>query len=225
MNYIKHLNSVFQKFYEDSRLNPSHISLYLALFQFWNMHRFPKVFFIDREETMKLAKIGSKTTYHRALGNLDTWDYIDYLPSYNPFKGSQVKMAIFWTGTEEAMDKHETGMGTGDGQEMVSNTNPFKPIQTKNKLSLESRPENEDTVLLFFKKKEYPEKEALKFYNHYQGVGWKIGGKIPIEDWKATANNWMLKANQLEGGKQESIQLKETDFLKTSQEKNYDEPL
>lgn len=225
MNYIKHLNAVFQKFYEDSRLNPSHISLYLALFQFWNMNRFPSVFFIDREETMQLAKIGSKTTYHRALRNLDTWGYIEYLPSNNPFKGSQVKMAIFWTSAEQAMDKHETGMGTDDGQAMVSNTNPFKPIQTKNKHSLESRPENEEAVLIFFKEKGYPEREAFKFYNHYQGVGWKIGGKIPIEDWKATANNWMLKANQLEAGKREPIHLKETDFLKTSQEKNYDEPL
>lgn len=60
MNYIKHLNAVFQQFSMDSRLNPTHISLYVALFQFWNIHRFPEVFYINREEVMVMAKIGSK---------------------------------------------------------------------------------------------------------------------------------------------------------------------
>ena len=67
--------------------------------------------------------------------------------------------------------------------------------------------------------------EALKFYNHYQGVGWKIGGKIPIADWKATAENWMLKANQINGVTNQQLNQKETDFLKTKLNKNYNEPL
>ena len=33
MNYIKLLNAAFEKFYFDDRLNPTHISLYMALFQ------------------------------------------------------------------------------------------------------------------------------------------------------------------------------------------------
>ena len=36
MNYIKLLNAAFEKFYFDDRLNPTHISLYMALFQEWN---------------------------------------------------------------------------------------------------------------------------------------------------------------------------------------------
>ncbi len=31
INYIKHLNGVFQQFSKDSRLNPTHISLYMSL--------------------------------------------------------------------------------------------------------------------------------------------------------------------------------------------------
>lgn len=42
MNYIKHLNNIMIHFAEDDRLNPSHISLYMALFQLWNMNKFEK---------------------------------------------------------------------------------------------------------------------------------------------------------------------------------------
>lgn len=37
LNYIKHLNAVFQQFSKDSGLNSTRISLYIAIFQFWNI--------------------------------------------------------------------------------------------------------------------------------------------------------------------------------------------
>jgi len=86
MNYIKHLNAVFHQFSKDSRLNPTHISLYIALFQFWNRYRFPEIFYIIREEVMKLAKIGFKSTYHQCLKALDQCKNIRYLPSHNPLR-------------------------------------------------------------------------------------------------------------------------------------------
>lgn len=134
-------------------------------------------------------------------------------------------MAIFWTSPGQVRDKHETSTGISDGQAVVSNTNPLKRIQTKDKRSLESRPKNEDVVLLFFKEEGYPELEALKFYNHYQGVGWKIGGRVPIEDWKATAKNWMLKADKLQNKTVAHVQPSDMDYLKTTTQKNYSEPL
>ena len=67
MNYIKHLNAVFQKVYADKRLNTTHVSLYMALFQFWNLNRFREEFYIDRQEVMELSKIGSTATYHRCF--------------------------------------------------------------------------------------------------------------------------------------------------------------
>ena len=62
MNYIKHLNAIFYKFYGDDRLNYAHLSLYFALFFYWNLHRFPDGFYANRTEIMKLAKIGSRST-------------------------------------------------------------------------------------------------------------------------------------------------------------------
>src|SRR5690554_2684041 len=86
VNYIAHLNAFFMKIAKDTRLNPTHISLYMALFKYWNSYRFPNDFIIIRDEVMKLSKIGSKSTYHRCLKQLDTWNYIRYKPSHNSFK-------------------------------------------------------------------------------------------------------------------------------------------
>lgn len=215
MNYIKHLNGVFQVFAKDSRLNATHISLYMALFQFWNLNRFPELFFINREEIMQLSKIGSKATYHRCLKNMDNWNYIKYLPSHNPYKGSQIKMIIFGTTSEQVVDELETS----SEQALVPNTNYNKQEETISKRKL---PKTEIEVVEFFKSKEWPALEGLKFFNHYQAIGWKLGGKMKITDWHATASSWMLKAKELQTGKQLS---QNNDNLKTSTKKNYDEPL
>lgn len=215
MNYIKHLNAVFREFYGDTRLNPTHISLYMALFQFWNITRFPEEFFINRQETMQSSKIGSKATYHRCLKQLHSWKYINYMPSHNPYKGSKVKMLIFDTTDEQVLYENETS----DEQVLVPNTNSIKLKENNKKQKL---PKNEIEVINFFKSKKWPDIEALKFYNHYQAIGWKIGGKIKILDWEATASNWMLKANEFETG--ETVpQIK--DNLRTSKIKDYDQPL
>ena len=95
VNYIKHLNAVFNQFSKDSRLNPTHISLYIALFQLWNLNRFLEEFFINRDEVMQLSKIGSKSTYHRCIKELNHWKYIVYFPSHNPYRGSKIKMFKF----------------------------------------------------------------------------------------------------------------------------------
>ena len=215
MNYIKHLNAVFHKIYSDKRLNTTHISLYMALFQFWNINRFPEEFYIDRQEIMQLSKIGSTATYHRCLKQMNTWKYLKYMPSHNPYKGSKIKLFNFSTTSEQVVNEFETSTE----QALISNTNINKQIENINKTKL---PKNENEVIDFFKKKKWSANEAKKFYNHYQGIGWKIGGKIKIEDWEATANNWMLKANKLETA--DAVSQKK-DNLRTSKNKDYGQPL
>jgi hypothetical protein len=102
MNYIKQLSTVIEKFSEDDRLNTAHVSLYLALFQLWNLNRFKNPISINRAEVMKISKIGSKGTYHRCLNDLNNWSYLKYEPSHNPLKGSIVYMFNFETSIEQA---------------------------------------------------------------------------------------------------------------------------
>ena len=95
MNYIKHLTGFFEKVAIDKTLNPTHVSLYMSLFQFWNCNRFKNPISISRDEVMRISKISSKATYHKCLKNLHSLGYINYEPSYNPFKGSHVYLFNF----------------------------------------------------------------------------------------------------------------------------------
>lgn len=225
VNYIKHLNAVFLQFSKDGRLNPTHISLYVALFQLWNNYHFPMEFYINREEAMRFSKIGSKTTYHRCIKELSHWKYLLYEPSHNPFKGSRIKMFNFGTSDGQALYPSRTNIGTSNGQAVVSINKHIQTVKNnKNENKLE-QPKNENEVIDFFEKENWPELEAKKFYNHYQGIGWKVGGRTKIVDWHATARNWMLKADELKEEKTMVAVSQNTDNLKTSSNKNYNEPL
>ncbi|NRR92795.1 hypothetical protein HSX10_14570 [Winogradskyella undariae] len=213
VNYIKHLNAVFSQFSKDTRLNPTHISLYLAFFQVWNYNRFRNSFHVNRDDIMKLSKIGSKSTYHRCTKELHHYKYLVYEPSHNPFKGSVIKMLIFSSRESENLKKQgqshlESTIPNGrqvveqaldlavpnQGQALVPSNKHIQTIENSYKLP---QPKNENEVLEFFKKEKWPEIEAQKFYNHYCAIGWKIGGKIKMEDWHASAKNWMLKSEEL----------------------------
>lgn len=224
-NYILHLTSVMEKFTTDDRLNPSHISLYLALFQYWNLSRFSNPISINREEIMKLSKIGSKSTYHKCIKQLNHWGYIEYLPSHNPFKGSKVIMFNFETSSEQALVHYRPK----NGQALVSsktyiNNKQFKHINKE-------KPKNLKEVKMFFLEKNGDMLEAQKFFNYYESNGWMIGGKTPMQNWKAAARNWIMNSNKnkhlsrAESRETSSPLVQKTDNLKTTKNKNYNEPL
>ena len=107
MNYIRHLQLIYQRFIEDERLNPSHISLYMAIFQEWNTARFPGELYINRQQLMLSSKVRSQSGYHRCIRELDVFGYLQYLPSHNPYQGSRVKMFTFRTSSEQADDHRD----------------------------------------------------------------------------------------------------------------------
>ncbi|SHI56729.1 hypothetical protein [Flavobacterium haoranii] len=88
MNYIKHLTGFFEKVSVDYDLNPTHISLYMAIFQLWNQNRFQNPISISRDELMRISKIASTATYHKCMKDITERGYVIYKPSFNPFKGS-----------------------------------------------------------------------------------------------------------------------------------------
>ena len=95
MNYIRHLSAFYSKAVNDKRLTTAHISLYHALFQFWNMNRFMNPISINRSQILRYSKIGSFHTFYRCLNDLHSWGYIEYLPSHSPAKGSFVNLCNF----------------------------------------------------------------------------------------------------------------------------------
>lgn len=105
MNYIKQLTHFFNKSSVDPNFTPTHMSLFMALFQSWNQARFTQQIQIIRDDIMRLSKINSKATYHKAMAFLHTNKYIDYKPSYNPLKGSQI--SFFPPDLPVSSPKHE----------------------------------------------------------------------------------------------------------------------
>jgi hypothetical protein len=153
VNYIRHLLSISEKFIDDKRLSPLHISLYYALFQSWNLSKFRNPISVCREELMQASKIGSANTYTKCLKELDAWAYIKYMPSYNPHKGSQIYMYTFNKSTdngtdisinkstdkafEKATDKTTVkavipSINSSNNTNKLNNTNQHEPDRTRN---------------------------------------------------------------------------------------------
>jgi len=296
MNYITHLTGFFEKVAADKTLNPTHVSLYMSLFQFWNCNRFKNPLSISRDEVMRISKISSRATYHKCLKNLHSLGYINYEPSYNPFKGSHVYLfnfsndlkpisknrktgipknePVFELVNEQVVNKLYTGSGTsnetGTEQALVSyinNTNipnisndlkivnldeqakkienddgflKSETVDQKEKSSAKKEKdeiENSDlsyraqsrelnptieNVKAYFLEQHFPELEAIKFFNYFSSNGWLVGGKTPMVDWQAAAQNWILNAPKFISNEQQSNRAK---HLNTGTDKDYSEPL
>ncbi|WP_444671043.1 transcriptional regulator [Flavobacterium columnare] len=277
MNYIKHLTGFFEKVAIDKTLNPTHVSLYIALFQFWNCNRFKNPISINRDEVMRISKISSKATYHKCLKSLHSLGYINYEPSYNPFKGSHVILFNFSEDlkplpkserkpkneplielvSEQALNKSCTSSETGTEQAVVpsinyiNNTNilndknvsnlekhskNFEEInnsdlknETEEKEKSSAKKEKEEKlqpsieeVKTYFQENNFPEQEAQKFFNYFKSVGWLVGGKTPMVDWQAAAQNWMINAPKFISNAEQPNRVKQ---LNTTTDKDYSEPL
>jgi hypothetical protein len=267
-NYIIHLNSAFEKICEDDRLTPFHISLYFSLFQYWNIAKFRNPISISRDEMMRAAKIGSVNTYIRCMKELDAWQYIQYHPSFNPQKGSQVYLFTFNKATNNTNNKtnnnasnistdnstNKTGKKAFDKTNKTQLSPSINSSNNTNKLNSKKKdehtrpknnsksysspssegkrkkvaPKKEKPTLLqlqtHFAAKQWPAIEAQKFFNYYSSNGWLVGGKTPMQSWKACASNWMLNSVKFNNGKTNNRNNK-AGHLHTTTDKNYSEPL
>ena len=296
MNYIKHLTGFFEKVATDKSLNPTHVSLYIALFQFWNCNRFKNPISINRDEVMRISKISSKATYHKCLKNLHSLGYINYEPSYNPFKGSHVILFnfsndlkpipkndrkpknehLFEQVNEQVLNKSCTSSETGTEQALVPSINYINNtniLNNKNVSNLNEQPKNIENefeivlknknygekekklrekkksfsdspthlknndkiggkevvcpifkeVLEYFQSQNFPELEAQKFFNYFSSIGWLVGGKTPMVDWKSAAQNWILNSQNFNNATNTPQKTRQNPNATTN--KDYSEPL
>lgn len=269
---------------DDERLSPFHISLYFTLFQFWNLNRFKNPISIARQETMRLAKIGSVNTYIKCIKELDKWNYIKYVPSHNPLKGSLVNLYNFNNTTDNATDisndksNNKTSEKTNSNTKKqlvipsintINNTNQINtlndstpPLIEKNNLISKSdepkekkqrkkvapkkeskslpaehknpKPSSEE-VTNYFTSKMCSANEGEKFFNYFESNGWLVGGKTPMKNWHAAANNWIMNIDKFKNNgrhKQESKSgaaagqnNSRAGNLHATSDKNFSEPL
>lgn len=213
MNYIKHLTAVLLQISNDNRLNASHVSLYIALFQLWNINRFQNPISINRNDTMAISKIGSKSTYHKCLVDLNNWKYLEYKPSHNPMIGSLVNLYTFGTSDVQVVEQVSGQVPSQVvGQALVpsiNNTKQKKLTNIKNFIVPEL-----SEVKDFFKN----DLEADKFFNYYEANGWLIGGKAKMRNWIAAAKNWQLNSKKFNPKEKEN-------HYHTNENKQFDIPL
>ncbi len=279
MNYIKHLTGFFDRVAKDKLLNPTHVSLYMSLFQFWNCNRFRNPISISRDEIMRISKISSKATYHKCLKALHAQGYIKYEPSYNPFKGSHVFLfnfsddlkplpknasSNFKPVNEQVVNKSCTSDETSSEQvneqvvvPYINNTNITNDLNNSNGLNLGEQSKkirengNDEFVIpgavqvtlsekekklrekkkdltptienvkTYFLENNFPELEAQKFFNYFSSIGWLVGGKTPMVDWQAAAQNWILNAPKFITNAEPNRPKQ----LNTKIDKDYSEPL
>jgi len=75
----------------DDRLLPSHISLFMAMF-YYSPDKPGGHFQVGRKKLMRFSRIKSMATYHKCLKELVAYGYIDYQPSYDPYRASSVAL-------------------------------------------------------------------------------------------------------------------------------------
>lgn len=249
MNYIKQLTYFFNKSTADPNFTPTHMSLFIALFQCWNQARFPKKIQIIRDDIMRLAKINSKATYHKAMTYLHKNAYIEYKPSYNPLKGSEIGFfpptnIHSKTNTEpvqnlstrplnEPYNKQTTNIIKDNISPRASSkkdTSDQKLIRLKNQdiIAYTDNPRQIPPQIFaveeFFISNKSTLQEAQKFLNHYTANGWLVGGRSPMLDWKASAKNWIANSSRFNKNANSNATTRPQQ-LHTTPNKNYFEPL
>lgn len=215
MNYIKHINNFFRRSATDARLCPGHISLYMAIFQQWNHHRFKDYFTINRKDLMQLSKVRSKDTYHKYIRELHEAGYIHCYPSvirgYPPevsvprldllYDKHSTAQADLFTSVDNDAEPAENGTEPVPDTDAGSPENGTEAVLKPGHIYKQTNSKPETFVLetptlmevsLFFKENNYPVLEAKKFWYYNESKHWLLADGQLIRQWEPLAHKWML---------------------------------
>ncbi len=88
MELFPPLSGFYQAIADDARIGSTHISIYMALLQQWNINGGNNPVTIERTIIMKAAKINARQTYNKCINELQEYGYIIYEPCSNQFEAS-----------------------------------------------------------------------------------------------------------------------------------------
>lgn len=231
MNYIRHLSAVFEKIDTEPQLSPYHISLYLALFRIWNQNYFKNPISVARDELMRLAKIGSISTYTRSLKDLHRLEFIRYEPSTNRHRASKFYLYTFeHASVIDVVPYINYNINNNIYTQAKKNENSNQDDMKTKKISGYGPgiPPLEEHVKIYFDEKGYPLLEGEKFFNYYESNGWLVGGKSKMKDWKAAARNWILnlqRFNNSASRTKTAQQANKPGNIKVRHDKDFSQPL
>lgn len=94
MSSFQPLTEFYKAIQDDQRIGSTHISLYMALLQQWNINGGMNPVVLYRSVIMKAAKISSRHTYNKCIKGLHEYGYIIYEPSLNPSVHSRAYLNV-----------------------------------------------------------------------------------------------------------------------------------
>jgi hypothetical protein len=200
VNYILHHKNVNIKMMEDTELTPIHLSLYNALFLLWNRCEYDSQLSINRNDVMKLSKIGNANTYTNSLKALDKGGYIKYIPSFNPLKGSIVTIIRCDKGSDTGGGK-SSDIGSGKGGDTLYKQYNNLTIEQKNIIlshfnSLEESELEKEISLLSVKKELFDDSEAplkFTFEMFWKKYPKKSNRKKAVDKWNSIPSKQILE--------------------------------
>ncbi|KIC89815.1 hypothetical protein [Flavihumibacter sp. ZG627] len=90
MELFPPLSGFYQAIADDARIGSTHISIYMALLQQWNINGGKNPVEIERILIMKAAKINARHTYNKCINELHEFGYILYEPAPNGSINSRI---------------------------------------------------------------------------------------------------------------------------------------
>jgi len=91
MKLAQQVECFLRKAANDDRLLPSHISLYMAMF-YYSPDKPGDHFQISRKKLMRFSRIKSIATYHKCIKELVAYGYVNYQPSFDPYRASSAAL-------------------------------------------------------------------------------------------------------------------------------------
>ncbi|MEN2436482.1 hypothetical protein AAH994_13780 [Weeksellaceae bacterium A-14] len=173
----KNIIRFFERIVQDEHLLPSHISMYVSLFQFWSLAHYKNPFRISREAIMESSKIRSLATYHKCIKELHHAGFIIYTPSYDPYRGSLVEM-IDTKHIERTSNKTYRGKKLQERKESCFSAPNFFDVE------------------LYFNERDQLSEEATRFYSFYESRNWSLYNSRSMTSWEAAARNWISDLNR-----------------------------
>lgn len=163
----------------------------------------------------------SDISHHQTTGNTSAKDV-------RPYKNNnKQENNLNLTNEQTSQNSFQSQQSTKEFSNSSSNHVATKSTAgKKSKTKKFSKPTLEE-LKVYFSEKEENSEEAEKFYNYFESNGWLIGGKTPMQNWQAAANNWVLNSKKHALGKLNLINHSPhpAGKLHTEINKNYNEPL
>lgn len=137
-----------------------------------------------KSSTMISTKKSTRGIYITVLN----YNYYQSLSNYTSTTNSTTPSTI------EAPQKHHRSTTIDKNDKNDKN-------ERMKELKREATPRSLEQVITYFKELGSNDKDANTYYNHFESNGWRVGGKTPMKDWRASARNWVGRSKDFFKGK------------------------